>query len=289
MEECIDLTALDTDESEAKKTTMHPPNTPKEEDDDHPSGHRNGNASSNYAEEESFDLNPRRPLVARKSVLKPSDRATVKAVHKAPPVQNDPPPDPVTRSARKRPPEPQPKGSVPRKRKRAPTHALMLDVSDVDDEHNEDSYARHNYAESDSDSDIEKRLAPSDDPLFCNDPLLTIQEMEVLWLGTESIYCDPDPKASTFQWDFVWKHASPALRMELRKLPDADGADPVAGEQERLRALVRMDEWLVCRRFKMLRDQILISLIQGYRRRDMALTIAECLLTQRVRQIAPEE
>jgi hypothetical protein len=291
MEECIDLTALDTDEDEtekAEKTTIRPPIIPtKEEDDDHPSGHHNGNASSNYEEEESFDLIPRRPLVARKSMLKPSDRATVKAVHKAP-VQDDPPPDPVARS-RKPPPEPQPKSSVPRKRKRGPSHALMLDFSDVDDEHRENTDGKQNRSETDNDSDIQDRLPPSDDPLFRNDPLLTVQEMEVLWLGTESIYCDPDPKASTFKWEFIWRHASPALRVELRKLPDADGADPIADEQERLSALVRMDEWLVCRRFKMLRDQILNSLIQGYRRKDMALTIAECLLTQRVRQIAPEE
>ena len=114
-----------------------------------------------------------------------------------------------------------------------------------------------------------------DDRTFHGDALLTPLEMEVLWLGVESMYCHADPDCATFQWDFVWQHASPALLVELRKFPS---------DQERLPALVRLDNVLVRQRFEFLRHTIMSCLIRGFRRKAMALTIAQHGLRNRMRQ-----
>ena len=124
---------------------------------------------------------------------------------------------------------------------------------------------------------------PPGDPIFRNDPILTAQEMEVLWLGVESVYCDPDPNCSTFQWGFIWEHASESLRIELRKLSSL-GDDMAKDEEQRLRALVRMDDLLVVRRFEFLREAFLDALIRGFRRKSMALHIARNAMKHRMRQ-----
>jgi hypothetical protein len=117
---------------------------------------------------------------------------------------------------------------------------------------------------------------------FLKDTVLNLLEMEVLWLCVESVYCASDCNASAVDWEFVWFHASPSLQVELRKISDT------ASDEERLSALIRMNDWLVKRRFEFVRENCLVALIQGFRRPSMALTIAECSMKHRQRQGAEE-
>lgn len=130
-------------------------------------------------------------------------------------------------------------------------------------------------------------LPKRDDPIFKKDPILTEMELELLWLGVESIYCDPDPDQRLIQWDFVWEHASPRLRIELRKLPDtSQDDDPVMDEKRRLNSLLGEgnERLLSHRRFQALREDCMLLMQSGYRRKSMALVVAKAFLNNRMRQ-----
>jgi hypothetical protein len=72
------------------------------------------------------------------------------------------------------------------------------------------------------------------DGVFQSDTLLNAVEMELIWLGEESMYCLVCPE---FQFDFIYEYASPALKAKLRKLSRDDQS-----ETEKLRQIVRMDD-----------------------------------------------
>jgi hypothetical protein len=65
---------------------------------------------------------------------------------------------------------------------------------------------------------------------------------------------------SEFQFDFIYEYASPTLRLELRKLSREDHS-----EAEKLKHIVRLDEWLVSRRFDFVRKNIRMILGRGFR------------------------
>jgi hypothetical protein len=72
--------------------------------------------------------------------------------------------------------------------------------------------------------------------------------MELIWLGEESMYCLVCPE---FQFDFIYEYASPTLKVELRKLSRDDQS-----EVERLKQIVRMEDWRVSRHFDFTRKDI---------------------------------
>jgi hypothetical protein len=86
------------------------------------------------------------------------------------------------------------------------------------------------------------------DGVFQSETLFNEVEMELIWLGEESMYCLSRPE---FQFDFIYEYASSALKAELRKLSRDDES-----EAEKLKQLVRMEEWLVSRRFDFTRKDI---------------------------------
>jgi hypothetical protein len=53
------------------------------------------------------------------------------------------------------------------------------------------------------------------DAFFQSNNVLNEVEMELIWLGEESMYCLVCPE---FQYYYVYEYASPALKAELRKL-----------------------------------------------------------------------
>jgi hypothetical protein len=83
---------------------------------------------------------------------------------------------------------------------------------------------------------------------FQSDNLLNEVEMELIWLGEESMYCLVCPE---FQFDFIYEYASPALKVELRKITQYDES-----ETEKLRQIVRMDDRRVSRHFDFTRKDI---------------------------------
>lgn len=97
------------------------------------------------------------------------------------------------------------------------------------------------------------------DPLFAQDPLLNAQEMEVIYLGVESMYC---LRVDDFDWGFVYEHASEALRVELR-------------QDTALSHLVRLDTELIHKRFDIVKETLLNAMIAGYRRPAMASVVCE--------------
>jgi hypothetical protein len=80
------------------------------------------------------------------------------------------------------------------------------------------------------------------------DDILNEVEMELIWLGEESMYCLVCPE---FQFDFIYEHASPALKVELRKLSRDDQS-----ETGKLKQIVRMEDRLVSRHFDFTRKDI---------------------------------
>ena len=88
------------------------------------------------------------------------------------------------------------------------------------------------------------------------------------------MYCLSRPE---FQFDFIYEYASPALKVELRKLSRDDES-----EAEKLNQLVRMEEWLVSRRFDFVRKAIRLMLGRGIRRHRMGIVIAELRLLRRL-------
>jgi hypothetical protein len=70
------------------------------------------------------------------------------------------------------------------------------------------------------------------DEVFQSDNVLNEVEMELIWLGEESMYCLVCPD---FEYDYVYGYASPTLKAELRKL-----SRDVQSEAEILKHIVRM-------------------------------------------------
>jgi hypothetical protein len=106
-----------------------------------------------------------------------------------------------------------------------------------------------------------------------NDPkeiILKNTEVELAWLCEESMYCLNREEIS---WEFVWEYASPALKVEMRKLQSDRGCD--------LRYLVRHVDPLVPRRFETKRQEIRRSLRSGFRRPVMSQVVAEMRLRGR--------
>jgi hypothetical protein len=79
------------------------------------------------------------------------------------------------------------------------------------------------------------------------------------------MYCLSRPE---FQFDFIHEYASPALKVELRKLSRDDQS-----EAEKLKQIVRMEECLVSRRFNFVRKDIRMMLGRGFRRQRMEIVI----------------
>jgi hypothetical protein len=111
------------------------------------------------------------------------------------------------------------------------------------------------------------------DKVFQSDNVLNEVELELIWLGEESMYCLSCPE---FQFDFIYEYASPALKVELRKLSRDDQS-----ETEKVKQIVRMDEWLVSRRFDFVRNYLRNMLRRGFRRQRMGTVIAELRLMRR--------
>jgi hypothetical protein len=89
------------------------------------------------------------------------------------------------------------------------------------------------------------------DEVFQSDNVLNEVDMELIWLGEESVYCLVCPE---FQFDFIYEYASPALKVELRKLSRDDQS-----ETEKLKQIVRMEDWRVSRHFVFTRMDIRIN------------------------------
>jgi hypothetical protein len=118
--------------------------------------------------------------------------------------------------------------------------------------------------------------APQDmqqDEFFQSDNVLNEVELELNWLGEESMYCLSCPE---FQFDFIYEYASPALKVELRKLSRDDQS-----ATEKLKQIVRMEDWLVSQRFCFVRKGIRKMLVRGFRRPRMGIVIAELRLLRR--------
>jgi hypothetical protein len=111
------------------------------------------------------------------------------------------------------------------------------------------------------------------DKIFQSDNVLNEVELELNWLGEESMYCLSCPE---FQFDFIYEYASPALKVELRKLSRDDQS-----ETEKLKQIVRMEDWLVSQRFDFVRKGIRKMLVRGFRRPRMGIVIAELRLLRR--------
>jgi hypothetical protein len=122
--------------------------------------------------------------------------------------------------------------------------------------------------------DLQQTLPP--DELLQSDNVLNEVELELVWLGEESMYC---LSRHEFQFDFIYEYASPALKVELRKLSRGDES-----EADKLKQLVRMEEWLVSRRFDFVRKAIRMMLGRGFRRQRMGTVIAELRLLRRRQQ-----
>jgi uncharacterized protein YerC len=94
---------------------------------------------------------------------------------------------------------------------------------------------------------IQQTPTPQDE-VFQSDDILNKVEMELIWLGEESMYCLVCPE---FQFDYIYESASPVLKVELRKISRDDQS-----EMGKLKQIVRMDNWRVSRHFDFTRKDI---------------------------------
>jgi hypothetical protein len=124
--------------------------------------------------------------------------------------------------------------------------------------------------ESDASEDTQQ---PPQDEVFQSDNVLSEVELELIWLGEESMYCLSSPE---FQFDFIYEYATSALKVELRKLSRDDES-----ETNKLKEIVRIDDWLVSRRLDFVRKDIRTTLRRGFRRQRMRTVIAELRLMRR--------
>lgn len=99
-------------------------------------------------------------------------------------------------------------------------------------------------------------------PSDLEEVILTTLECEVAWLVEECRYCLRNREVN---WRFMWKYASPALQVELRRME--------AGK-ESLKSLIRLEESIVNERFKTLCKDIRRKLLKdNYRRPKMEQAI----------------
>jgi hypothetical protein len=89
------------------------------------------------------------------------------------------------------------------------------------------------------------------DEFFHIDSLLNEVEMQLIWLGEESMYCLVCPD---FQFDYIYENAPRLLKVELRKLSRDDQS-----ETGILKHIVRMDDWRVSRHFDFTRKDIRLN------------------------------
>ena len=95
-------------------------------------------------------------------------------------------------------------------------------------------------------------------PIDPSERVLNPTEIEISWLVEESMY---SLRSSEIQWSFVWKYASPWLKLELRKIGDGDG--------NQLEKLIRSNDGLVKKRFAVVRREITKKLHGGFLRTRM--------------------
>jgi hypothetical protein len=112
-------------------------------------------------------------------------------------------------------------------------------------------------------------------PRDSEEVILMPLECELAWLVEEAIYCLRD--RTTVHWRFLWKYASPALRVDLRRV--CDGGDPS------LEQLVRLEDKIVNERFSTLRRDVRRKLLKGYLRPKMEQAIpAERLVSREAQE-----
>lgn len=104
-----------------------------------------------------------------------------------------------------------------------------------------------------------------EDPCFYTHKILGAIEMQLLWLGEESMYCLGQ---SEFHFPFIYFYATEELRRAIRQI------DLSLSEAEKITHLVDMKGWLVRESFERGRLDIRRMLSQGHRRRMMQATIA---------------
>jgi hypothetical protein len=96
------------------------------------------------------------------------------------------------------------------------THALLL---------GDGSTGNENGVEATPDEPVdapqEMHQTPQD-KVFQSDIILNEVELELIWLGEESMYC---LSCREFQFDFIYEYASAALKVELRKLSRDDQSE----------------------------------------------------------------
>ena len=95
-------------------------------------------------------------------------------------------------------------------------------------------------------------------PIDPSERVLNPTEIEISWLVEESMY---SLRSSEIVWSFVWKYASPSLKLELRKIGDGDG--------NQLEKLIRSNDGLVKKRFAVVRREITKKLHGGFLRTRM--------------------
>jgi hypothetical protein len=123
--------------------------------------------------------------------------------------------------------------------------------------------------------DLSEEQTPPDE-MVRSDNVLSEVELELNWLGEESMHCLSCPE---FQFDFIYNYASPALKVELRKLSRDDQS-----EAEKVKEIIRSNDLLVARRFDFVRKYIRNMLRRGFRRQRMRIVIAELRLMRRGQQ-----
>jgi hypothetical protein len=86
--------------------------------------------------------------------------------------------------------------------------------------------------------------------------ILDRHETEIAWLLEESLYCT---RVRGIDWNFIWKYASPMLKVHLRKTSPSDGDDQAERNRDdsvALGKLVRLHDFLVKLRFDVVRRDI---------------------------------
>lgn len=122
------------------------------------------------------------------------------------------------------------------------------------------------------DDDDESLAVIPEDPLFHTDDILSPLEMQLLYLGEESMYCLQKPE---FDFAFIYFYATEELKVHLRQL-DSD-----ACEATKIAALLSPD-WQVRNRFETARTTVRQWLLQGNRREIMAAVMAEIRISLRM-------
>jgi len=93
-------------------------------------------------------------------------------------------------------------------------------------------------------------------PVDPNELILNAVQIEMAWLVEESMYCG---RKSNTDWVFVMEHASPALQIELRRIPDVIGGN----NDEEIFAKLMDDGSLAEKRFLFLRREIRRKLLKN--------------------------